>query len=128
MDTSRIKAYAPEARTDFIQAVTERANRYGIYGDDRIEAVTFEGDVAMIGERAVTRREGELREKLVSRMKQQGFEMLIRSMAYTWFNRFVALRYMEIHDYLGHGLRVLSSYPRVPELSGTTPGRPCPAS
>ena len=108
MDTSKIKAYAPEARNDFIQAVTERANRYGIYGDDRVEAVTFEGDVAMIGERAVTRRKGELREKLVSRMKQQGFEMLIRSMAYTWFNRFAALRYMEIHDYLGHGLRVLS--------------------
>jgi hypothetical protein len=28
--------------------------------------------------------------------------------AYTWFNRFCAIRFMELHDYLDHGLRVLS--------------------
>jgi hypothetical protein len=33
----------------------------------------------------------------------------MEEVAYTWFNRFAALRYMEIHDYLGHGWRVLSS-------------------
>ncbi|MFP4257066.1 MAG: BREX-1 system adenine-specific DNA-methyltransferase PglX, partial [Desulfobacterales bacterium] len=108
MDTSQIKAYAPQARKDFIRAVTERANRYGIFGDDNIEKAVFEGDVAMIGDRAVSRRQGELREKLAARVRQQGFEMVIRSMAYTWFNRFVALRYMELHDYLDHGMRVLS--------------------
>ncbi|MFW5931126.1 MAG: SAM-dependent methyltransferase, partial [Desulfosalsimonas sp.] len=108
MDTSQIKAYAPQARNDFIRAVTERANRYGIFGDDNIEKAVFEGDVAMIGDRAVSRKQGELREKLAARVRQQGFEMVIRSMAYTWFNRFVALRYMELHDYLDHGMRVLS--------------------
>ena len=45
----------------------------------------------------------------MKRVKQSGFEMVIRSSAYTWFNRFVALRYMEIHDYLEHGYRVLSN-------------------
>jgi hypothetical protein len=118
MDTSKIKAYAPKARNDFIEAVTQRANRFGILGDDHIEEISFKGDVAMIGDRAVTRKDGELREKLVQRVRRQGFDMMIRSMAYTWFNRFVALRYMELHDYLDHGLRVLS-HPQgsdVPEI------------
>jgi hypothetical protein len=98
--------------------VTQRANRFGIFGDDHIEEIFFKGDVAMIGDRAVTQKEGELREKLVQRVRSQGFDMMIRSMAYTWFNRFVALRYMELHDYLDHGLRVLS-HPQgsdVPEI------------
>jgi len=33
----------------------------------------------------------------------------MEAVAYTWFNRFAALRYMELHDYLGHGRRVLSN-------------------
>ena len=108
MNTSQIKAYAPQARTDFIQAVTERAARFGIH-EDHIEPIRFEGDVAIIGDQAVSRREGEQREKLVQRVNASVFEMFIRSCAYTWFNRFVAIRYMELHDFLDHGYRVLSS-------------------
>jgi hypothetical protein len=40
---------------------------------------------------------------------KDGFAQTVEAVAYTWFNRFAALRYMEIHDYLGHGHRVLSS-------------------
>ena len=108
MNTSQIKSYAPKARTDFIEAVTEKAARYGIH-KDHIEPVTFEGDIAIIGDKAVTREEGEKQEKLARRVNHSGFEMFIRSSAYTWFNRFVAIRYMELHDFLGHGYRVLSS-------------------
>ncbi len=108
MNTTQIKAYAPQARTDFIQAVTERAARFGIH-KDHIEPIRFEGDVAIIGDQAITKREGEQREKLVQRVNASGFEMFIRSCAYTWFNRFVAIRYMELHDFLDHGYRVLSS-------------------
>jgi len=109
MNTSKIKTYAIQARRDFIKAVTERANTYGIFSDDHIEPIEFKGDAAIIGERAFPKKEGELREKLVGRIKRDGFTMVIRSCAYTWFNRFVALRYMEIHGYLEHGFRVLSN-------------------
>ena len=109
MNTSKIKTYAIQARRDFIKAVTERANIYGIFSDDHIEPLEFKGDMAIIGERAFPKKEGELREKLVDRVKRDGFTMVMRSCAYTWFNRFVALRYMEIHDYLEHGYRVLSN-------------------
>ena len=38
----------------------------------------------------------------------------MEAIAYTWFNRFVAIRYMELHGYLDHGYRVLSH----PEAQG----------
>ena len=49
------------------------------------------------------------RERLIQRMTKDGFAHTIEAVAYTWFNRFAALRYMEVHDYLDHGHRVLSS-------------------
>ena len=109
MNTSKIKAYAVQARRDFIRAVSERANIYGIFSDDQIEPMEFKGDLAIIGERAFPKKVGELRERLVNRIKKDGFETVIRAAAYTWFNRLVAIRYMEIHDYLDHGYRVLSN-------------------
>jgi hypothetical protein len=45
---------------------------------------------------------------LEERIKQIGFAQAIEAIAYSWFNRFVALRYMELHGYLDHGYRVLS--------------------
>jgi hypothetical protein len=38
-----------------------------------------------------------------------GFAQVMEAVAYTWFNRFLALRYMEIHGYLEHRFRVLSN-------------------
>jgi hypothetical protein len=109
MNTAPIRAYAPKARKEFFKAVTERAAQFGIHGDDRIEPVTFTGDVAMIGSRAFSKKGGMLREKLAARVRQKGYETVMRAGTDTWFNRFVAIRYMELHDFLGHGYRVLSN-------------------
>ena len=108
MNTNKIKSYAIQASRDFLKAVTERANFYGIFGDDHIEEMTLKGDVAIIGDRPIPKKEGELRQRLVERIKRNGFEMTLQADAYSWFNRFAALRYMEIHGYLDHGFRVLS--------------------
>ena len=109
MNTSQIKIYAPKARTDFIKAVTQRAAQFGIYSDKAIEEIEFTGDVAIIRGKAVSKKEGELREKLVSQVRRSGFETFIQSHAYRWFNRFIAVRYMELHGFLDHGFRVLSN-------------------
>ncbi|MDM8516196.1 BREX-1 system adenine-specific DNA-methyltransferase PglX [Desulfobacterales bacterium HSG16] len=118
MNTSKIKAYAPQARRDFIKAITERANAFGIYDEKRIEPVEISGDVAMIAGRVFPKKEGLLREKLVNRVKQEGFQQVVEACAFSWFNRFVAIRYMELHDFLGHGFRVLSNHSEsdVPEI------------
>ena len=50
----------------------------------------------------------EPRKRLEERIRRDGFEQVMEEMAYTWFNRFAAIRYMELHGYLDHGYRVLS--------------------
>lgn len=107
MNTAQLKAYAPKARREFIQAVTERAGFYGL-SKDRIEPVEVRGNIALIGGKEFPAKIKEQRQKLEERIKSKGFDQFMEAAAYTWFNRFVALRYMEIHGYLNHGLRVLS--------------------
>jgi type II restriction/modification system DNA methylase subunit YeeA len=107
MDTAPLKSYAPAARRAFIQAVTDRAAHYGLTAK-RIEPVTVQGDVALIAGEAFPVRIAPLRKALEERIARDGFEVTIEAMAYTWFNRLVAIRYMELHGYLDHGLRVLS--------------------
>ena len=108
MNTAQIKAYAPQARRDFIQAVTEKANLFGL-SEENIEPAEIKGDVAIIAGRPFSKKVGELQQKMADRIQKDGFDQVMEAAAYTWFNRFAALRYMEVHDYLGHGLRVLSN-------------------
>lgn len=112
MDTKQLKTYAPEARKKFIEAVKAKARTYGLTAE-KIEPVTAVsakgGDVVMIGGVAFPKAVGEQRKQLVERIRRQGFDAFIESVAYTWFNRFVAIRFMEINGYLSHGYRVLSA-------------------
>ena len=117
MNTANIKAYAPKARLDFIKAVTEKAHLLGL-SEGHVEPVEIKGEIALIAGRPYPRRIADLRQQLIERISQEGFELVMRAMAYTWFNRLVAIRYMELHDYLEHGFRVLSnrSGSEIPEI------------
>lgn len=108
MNKANLKSYAPKARVDFIKAVTERANVLGISAAGAAPA-RLRGDVAIIDGREWPAKVAGQRDELIARIKRHGFDQTMDEVAYTWFNRFAALRYMEIHDYLGHGWRVLSS-------------------
>jgi len=107
MNTANIKKYAPLARNTFITAVTKRANELGIY-DSHIEEAVEEGQTLKIEGRSVALTLKGSRNKLIKRVESTGFTALMEFIAYTWFNRLCAIRYMELHDYLDHGLRVLS--------------------
>jgi REP element-mobilizing transposase RayT len=107
MNTTKLKTYAPAARTAFIEAVTRRAGVLGIR-PGKVDEVTEAGDVALIGGQPFPRSAVPLRKKLLERIKADGFAQVMEAMAYTWFNRFVALRFMELHGYFDHGYRVLS--------------------
>ncbi len=107
MNLSKLKNYAPQARREFIAAMTERAAFYGLTAK-QIEPITEQGDVAIIGGKAFSRSVAAKRKRLEERIVRQGFEQVMDAMAYTWFNRLVAIRYMELHGYLDHGRRVLS--------------------
>ena len=107
MNRNKLKTYAPQARRDFIAAVTDRAAFYGLTAE-KIEPVVEEGDVAVIGDTAFPRDVANKRQKIEERINRAGFEQVMEAMAYTWFNRLAAIRYMELHGYLEHGYRVLS--------------------
>ncbi len=112
MDKNKLKFYAPQARRDFIASVTARAHQLGLSeheGNPVIAPAKISGDVLMIDGQTWSKKIHDQREKLIGRIKSEGFSPTMEAVAYTWFNRFAALRYMEIHDYLGHGHRVLSN-------------------
>jgi hypothetical protein len=133
MNKAKLKTYAPQARKDFIAAVTARANLLGIAernGQLEIAPGEKTGDLVLIAGQAWPAKVHEQRERLIQRIRKEGFAQTLEAVAYTWFNRFAALRFMEIHAYLGHGHRVLSSreggLPEIlthaTELAGVLPG------
>ena len=92
---------------DFIQAVVERANKFGLHLD-RSVPIEERGDIVVIGGQAHPEKVRRQRRALEERIKRSSFDLVMEEIAYTWFNRFAALRYMEIHGYHDHGYRVLS--------------------
>jgi type II restriction/modification system DNA methylase subunit YeeA len=108
MNTANIKKYAPKARNNFIAAVTKQAARYGITTKGT-EPMEQRGDIALIGENAFPKAIAPARKALESMVEQMGFAQAMEQAAYSWFNRLCAIRYMEIHDFLDHGRRVLST-------------------
>lgn len=118
MNKAKLKSYAPQARKDFIAAVTARANLLGLsekMGKLDVASSQPQGDVTVIAGQAWPVKVHEQRQQLIARIRKDGFAQTMEAVAYTWFNRIAALRYMELHDYLGHGYRALSS------LEGTLP-------
>ena len=108
MNTSHIKKYAPQARNDFIAAMRKQAAKYGITADSILPAEQ-KGDLLLIGDQIFPLSVMEPREKLIKRIQTSSFEQTIDYIAYSWFNRLCAIRYMECKGLLDHGRRVLSS-------------------
>ncbi|MCG9000250.1 BREX-1 system adenine-specific DNA-methyltransferase PglX [Laribacter hongkongensis] len=112
MNKSKLKSYAPQARKDFIAMVQSRAAQLGIAevkGQLHTQPAEVQGDVAVIAGQAFPAKVARQRDRLIARMQKDGFAATVEAIAYTWFNRLAALRYMELHNFLGHGQRVLSS-------------------
>jgi type II restriction/modification system DNA methylase subunit YeeA len=108
MNKNNLKSYAPQARRDFMRAVSDRAALLGL-SPDVPSTVEVSGDVVIINGQAHPRSVAVLRERLLERIKQEGWQQFVEEIAYTWFNRFTALRFMELNGFLSHGLRVLSN-------------------
>ena len=108
MNTSNIKKYAPQARNDFIAAMRKQAAKYGITADSILPAEK-KGDLLLIGDQVFPLSIMKSRDKLIKRIQTSSFEQTVDYIAYSWFNRLCAIRYMECKGLLDHGRRVLSS-------------------
>lgn len=91
---SQIQKFAVNARRELISRVKQRAYLYGVHED------TVEPESASMNGRLLTPSELSERRTLVQQVKEKGFEQVVEEVAYTWFNRFCALRYMEVNNYL----------------------------
>lgn len=114
MNKNAIKKLAIEARTKLIASVTDKAGMLGITEKSCSEPITkgadFEVYQTVAGtEVTLNKRQCEQRRRLVSQIEARGFEAVVEEVAYTWFNRICAIRFMEVNDYLPNRVRVLSS-------------------
>jgi type II restriction/modification system DNA methylase subunit YeeA len=109
MDKTAIKNFAVWARKKLIEDIKQEAYEIGITEKGIKEPEVSTSDTMIIGDRSLNKAEMAQRKSLVSRIKEKGFNNVIEEVAYTWFNRFIALRFMEVNGYLPTGVRVLSS-------------------
>lgn len=103
MDKNSIKKYAVWARTELITRVSQRAIKYEIdengYGEYDADAVNG---------RVMSAEEKTQRKALIDRIRKKGYHKVMEEVAYTWFNRFSALRFMEVNGYLPSRTRVFT--------------------
>ncbi len=108
MDTSILKRFAISARQKLINQIKTRAHFYSITEDaaQNLKTVTTTGDSITINGKTYNRQIKVKWENLNNSVKSKGFEQAVEEVAYTWFNRLIALRFMECNGYIE---RVLSS-------------------
>ena len=105
MDTKTLEKFCPWARNRLMEAVDLRCRRYGLTDDARTENPA---DSDVVSGTVLTAAEKSQRATLYARIEECGYTHFLEEMAYTWFNRFMAIRYMELHDYLPSRVRALS--------------------
>lgn len=108
MDKGAIRKFAITARKKLLATVKQRAFELGITEKEIKEPEMFE-DGFYINDHFFKKQEIEQRDLLLKKMEQTSFEHVMDEVAYTWFNRFIAIRFMEINDYLPTGIRMFSS-------------------
>ena len=109
MDKNKIKSYAVWARRAMIEAVKDRAFKVGIEENKILDIERLQGGFKVVGREEIFNIPSTHRDTLVKLINEKGYEQVIEEVAYTWFNRFMGLRFMEVNDYLPTGVRILSS-------------------
>lgn len=123
MDKSILKKFAIESRQDLMQKIR---NKIKLFYVDENFTQKQNGDIYVLSNEkniiSLSKEEYDKRELLLKRIEELGIEQVVEEAAYTWFNRIVAIRYMEINDYLpltkenqSLGIRVLSSKDNTPD-------------
>lgn len=123
MDKAILKKFAIESRQDLMQRMENKIKTFYI---DEEFSKQQSGDIYILanGKHSLnlSKEEYNKRELLIKRINELGLDQVIEEAAYTWFNRIVAIRYMEIHNYLpltknnqSLGIRVLSSKDNTPD-------------
>lgn len=111
MDKKALQAYAEWAKNNLEEQIEIALKTLGINSEKEIKEARRVGDYTIIDgdPNSYPADLKSKRDQIVSTVQREGYKYVIEEFAYTWFNRIVALRFMEVHDFLPHGFRVLSS-------------------
>ena len=123
MDKAILKKFAIESRQDLMEKIKNKVNTFYVNEEFKNEQ---KGELYILSNEkhslSLTQEEYKKRELLIKRIKELSLEQVIEEAAYTWFNRIIAIRYMEINDMLpltrdnqSLGIRVLSSKDNTPD-------------
>lgn len=116
MDKKAIKNYAVAARRKLIEAVRQKAFQYYVFEEGALSAGEAHNRMRADGV-FLTPEQDKARLNLCNELALIGkdldnvkaYQHVMEEVAYTWFNRLIALRFMEVNDYLPSGIRILSS-------------------
>ena len=103
MDKNAIKKFAVWARTELIARVSLKGVEYGITEDNIVDAAADS-----VGGKVLTDAEKKQRMACIAEINDKGYKQVMEEVAYTWFNRFSALRFMEVNGYLPSHVRVFT--------------------
>ena len=104
MDKNTIKKFAVWARRELIEKVTKKAMLYGVTASEVVDA-----DADVVNGMVLSEAQKKERKALIDRVFEKGYEQVMEEVAYTWFNRFCALRFMEVNNYLPSYVRVFTN-------------------
>lgn len=118
MNKSKLKTFAIAARIDLLGRVSDRAAFYGLTKTSWEKKTYAASDIYQKPDGSLlTRAEIAQRERLIQRLSERGFDYVIEEAAYTWFNRLIAIRYMQQHMLLPLAMRVLPQAPgQLPQI------------
>ena len=118
MNKSKLKTFAIAARIDVLGRVSDRAAFYGLTKTSWEKRTYAASDIYQKPDGSLlTRAEIAQRERLIQRLSERGFDYVIEEAAYTWFNRLIAIRYMQQHMLLPLAMRVLPQAPgQLPQI------------
>ena len=117
MDKVALRNFAVNAKEKMEDDIKRKLELLGITEKGIGEETVKEDDYLKINGQEFNKKEVKQREKIIEVLKTRGknedfkkcFNEFVEEIAYTWFNRIIAIRFMEVNDYLPDGIRILSS-------------------
>ncbi|MCL7748421.1 BREX-1 system adenine-specific DNA-methyltransferase PglX [Halalkalibacter alkaliphilus] len=108
MKRSELKAFAIQTRRDLLYEVSTRAELFGLEENKLLQIEEKHEQLLVNGLLYSTKMKSSL-QSLQSELNYKGFDQLIEEVAYTWFNRMVAIRYMEVNELIPDRLQAMDS-------------------
>ena len=114
MDKAAVERFSMESRRKLIKSINNVMVELGVSPESEVESIESAGDITIITlkggfRKQITAEETKWRTELIEAINKEGYDNILEKVAYTWFNRLIAVRYLEVNDYIPSHVRVLSS-------------------